>query len=79
MCVQYRGSYLEYRGEYHDARGGYHDARGGYHENHGGVQYRGGKIFTIVTPMNPSGTVWNVVHVWDPPLGIMWGFVWEPF
>ena len=28
----------------------------------------GGKIFTIVTPTDPSGTVWSVIHVWDPPL-----------
>ena len=35
---------------------------GGYYE------YRGGKIFTIVTPVDPSGTAWSVIHVWDPPL-----------
>ena len=35
---------------------------GGYYE------YRGGEVFTIVTPVDPSGTVWGVIHVWDPPL-----------
>ena len=36
---------------------------GGYYE------YRGGeKSSFIVTPMDPSGTVWSVIHVWDPPL-----------
>ena len=43
--------------------GEYHDARGGYYE------YRGeGGIVTIVTPMDHLGTVWSIIHVWDPPL-----------
>ena len=63
--------------------GGYHDARGGYYEYRGGVQYRGGRIFTIVTPMDPLGTVWSATYVWDPPLKqlpsqqqIKWHYVW---
>ena len=28
----------------------------------------GGGIFTIVTPMDHLGTVWSIIHVWDPPL-----------
>ena len=34
----------------------------------GSVQYSGGKIFTIVTSMDPLSTVWSVIHVWDLPL-----------
>ena len=41
--------------------GGYHDARGGYYE------YRGG-CSVLVTLMDHLGTVWSIIHVWDPPL-----------
>ena len=45
---------------------GYHDACGGYYEYRGGQGGRG--MFTIITPMDHLGTVWSVIHVWDPPL-----------
>ena len=45
--------------------GGYHDARGGWGDILSTVR---GKTFTIITPMDPSGTIWSLIHVWDPPL-----------
>ena len=52
-----------------------------------------GKIFTIVTSVDPSGTLWSVIHVWDPPLkqlllqqqihwhhvGLRMGAIWKVF
>ena len=43
--------------------GGYYEYREAFSTVGGG-----GGIFTIVTPMDPSGIVWSVIHVWDPPL-----------
>ena len=59
---EYCGGYLEYRRDIMMQMGGY------YEYCVGAFITVGEKIFTIVTPMDPSGTVSSVIHVWDPPL-----------
>ena len=89
MCVQYCWRYHEYRGGYLEYRREISWCTLGGGGGGGDIMSTvGEKIFTIVTPMDPSSIVWSVIHVWDPPLnyhqnskfiGIMWSFVWDPF
>ena len=62
MCVQYRGGYFEYRWRISWCTWGILWVSWGLFST------VGGKIFTVITPVYPSGTVWSVIHLWDPPL-----------
>ena len=80
MCVQYRGGYLEYRGLISWCTWGI------LWLPWGGVQYHGRKNLHYHHYNGPLGQCMEYVtrhlnsyHHNSESIGIMWGFVWDPF
>ena len=77
---------MMHMGGYHDARGGYHDARGGYYEYRGGKSSLSSLLSLQWTPQAPYGASYmygtyhlNNYHHNRKSIGIMWGFIRDPF